>query len=349
MAEGGALVATIDAGTSNTRVCLWRGALPVARAARPVGVRATVLGGSRDALAQAVHGALEQALAAAGAAEADLQAVVASGMITSAAGLFELPHLPAPAGAAELAAGLVQAAVPEVCGHGVWWVPGVRNALPVPVRRADVEACDMMRGEETETVALIDRLAWTGPARIVLPGSHTKIVRLDAQGRIAACATTLAGELQQVLATHTLLAGSVDAGGFPATLDVGALEAGADAAGRVGLARAAFSVRTLDVFGLADADARASWLLGAVLASDLLTLAHSRALTDPGPGAGSPVRVAGRPLVRDALCHLLRRPGSGAAAADVAAVNDAQQADLAGWGALLLARRRGLIPSADAA
>jgi 2-dehydro-3-deoxygalactonokinase len=302
-----------------------------------VGVRATVLSGSRGALQQAVRETLQEVLARAEAAAGDLGAVLASGMITSAAGLHELPHLVAPAGAAELAAGMVCAAAPEICAPPIWWLPGVRNAAPAS-GLADIEAVDMMRGEETEAVALVDRLAWAGAALLVLPGSHTKFVRLDADGRIAACATTLAGELLQLLSTQSLLAASVGSA-YADALDPAALEAGADAAARVGLARAAFGVRTLDLFGGADRNARACYLLGTVLASDLQTLDHGSALAGTGPALA--VLVAGRPLVRDALCHLLRRRrGDGAT---VVAVSDAQQAHLAGWGACLLAHRRGLI------
>jgi 2-dehydro-3-deoxygalactonokinase len=332
----GGLAASIDAGTSNTRVCLWHGALAVARAARPVGVRMTVLSGSRDALRQAVREALLEALDHAGAVASDLRLVVASGMITSAAGLHEVSHLTAPVGAAQLAAGMVRATVPQICPQSIWWVPGVRNAAAAS-GIDEIDALDMMRGEETEVIALIDRLGLTEEARLVLPGSHTKFVWLDAQQRIAACATTVSGELLQALSVHTLLAASVDSV-FADTLDPLALEAGARAADAVGLARAAFGVRTLDVFGVADRNARACYLLGAVLASDVLALHKSRALQTADPSA--PVLVSGRPLLRDALVHLLRRDR--ALAAPVNAVSDAQQADLAGWGACVLARQRAL-------
>lgn len=142
------------------------------------------------------------------------------------------------------------------------------------------------------------------------------------------------------LSSHTLIAGAVGSA-FAESLDIAALEAGADAADRVGLARAAFSVRSLDVFGVADRNARACYLLGAVLTSDLATLQHSRALGADSGAAPMPVWVVGRPLVRDALCHLMRRlPGFGRTVQPVA---DSDQADLAGRGACLLARRRGLM------
>lgn len=354
MAErGAAWAATIDTGTSNTRVRVWQGPQVRGSAGRPVGVRDTVRTGSRAALQQAVREALQEAAAEAGVAIDLLNAVVASGMITSASGLHEVPHLAAPAGLAELAAGMTRRLLPEVCALPIWFVPGVRSSV-LPTGLEDVEAFDLMRGEETEAVALAQRLQLSAPARLMLPGSHCKIVQLDAAQRICGSATTMSGELLEVLQTQTLLAGSISSA-FADTLDCAALEAGADAAGRVGLARAAFGVRLLDLRNLAERNARACYLMGAVLAGDVLALHESSALSaDTGAGAGAgadELWVAGRPLMRDALVHLLRRSrpgrdvGIGAAGPGIRvhAISDLDQADLAGWGACLLARQRSLL------
>lgn len=344
MAEpGAAWAATIDTGTSNTRVCVWQGPQVKGSAARPVGVRDTVRSGSRGALQQAVRDALAQAAGQAGVAVEHLQAVVASGMITSAAGLHELPHRAAPAGRAELAAGMVSVEVPEVGRRPIWFVPGVRNPT-LPTGLADVEAFDLMRGEETEAIALSQRLALRQPARLVLPGSHCKIVQLDADQRITGSVTTMSGELLETLQTQTLIASSLGSA-FADTLDRAALEAGADAANHVGLARAAFGVRLLDLRSLADRNARACYLMGAVLAGDVQALHESAALeaASSADTAASALWVAGRPLVRDALMHLLCRPRAGKPQPAVHAIGDTDQADLAGWGACLLARERGLL------
>src|SRR6218665_738924 len=114
-------ILTIDAGTTNTRSTLWRNGIPSCQAERPVGVRDTAVTGDKSALQNGVRESiaevLQQGRAGAGAAGAWL----GSGMITSNVGLFELAHLPVPAGLKELAAGMQQALLPQVCARPIWF------------------------------------------------------------------------------------------------------------------------------------------------------------------------------------------------------------------------------------
>jgi 2-dehydro-3-deoxygalactonokinase len=328
---------TIDCGTSNTRATVWHGRRVIARAQRGVGVRDTALTGSRAKLQEAVREVLQEGLALAGVPPSALQGVFASGMITSPLGLHEVPHVPAPAGLAELAAATVRATAPDAWPEPMVWIPGVRND-ELPKSLANVEAFDMMRGEEAEVIGLLDRLSLESEAVVVLPGSHTKLLRVDAQGRILASATTLSGELLELLSTRSLLSASVN-GCFAEHLDLPALQAGADASIAVGLARAAFGVRLADARSLSDPNGRACYLLGAVLAGDVQALQASQALR--AGALGTPVWVCGRPLVQQAMVHLLRSVGE--PASRVCAVPQDQQEDLAGWGALLIARQAGML------
>ena len=332
---------TIDTGTTNTRVTVWRDERAIAHAARPVGVRDTAITGSRDALRVAVAAALGDALQQAARDPADLGLVLASGMITASVGLHEVPHLEAPVGRAALAAGMVQAVVPGLGPWPVWFVPGVRNRVD-DIELHELESVDMMRGEETEAVGLVDRLRIDRPAVIVLPGSHTKFVQLDARQRIIGCATTLAGEMLQALTQHTILAAALGRE-FAATLEPRLLLAGAHAARRTGLARAAFTVRALELFTDHDRNARANFLLGAVLAADLQALRQSSAIDASEPEVD--IVVAGKSLWREAFALLVSDDGFYTGA--VTLVSDGQQADLAGAGAIALARTRGLLPPAS--
>ena len=76
----------------------------------------------------------------------------------------------------------------------------------------------------------------------VWPGSHTKLVEVDAAGRITRSQTSLAGELLQAVGRHTLIAASLPAE-LPDQLDPEAAEAGAAGRPGQGLQRAAFLVR----------------------------------------------------------------------------------------------------------
>jgi 2-dehydro-3-deoxygalactonokinase len=147
---------------------------------------------------------------------------------------------------------------------------------------------DVMRGEECETLGALsllarhgDVVAGDGPgAAFVWPGSHTKLVEVDSRGRITRSHTSLAGELLQAVARHTLLAASLpDA--LPEVLDLDAAEAGARAALAQGLGRAAFLVRIAALGKVLGAEQRASFWIGAVVADDAITLARHPILGTP--------------------------------------------------------------------
>ncbi|UPG86174.1 2-dehydro-3-deoxygalactonokinase [Luteibacter aegosomatis] len=329
-------IVTIDTGTTNTRVSVWRDGEVVGQAAAQVGVRDTAITGSSTKLEDGVRETIASAIADAGLERNDIGRVLASGMITSNMGLCEIPHIPAPAGIDDLAKAMRESLVENVWHQPIWFVPGVRNPVE-HIGLHNCEAMDMMRGEETESFALIERLGIVEPTVIVLPGSHSKFVSIDAHQRIDGCVTTLAGELLQVISHDTILAGSLKEG-FARRVDPEMLLAGAAESKKIGLGRACFSVRILDQFAVYDANARANFLLGAVLGSDLLTLKNSSAIR---MSPGTRFVISGKPVLRDAIARLVE--GDDFFSGTVTVLDDDEQRDLAGYGAIAVARHRGLI------
>src|ERR1035437_8830073 len=235
------LIITIDSGTSNTRAKLWQDGRLLAKSFAEVGVRDTVISGSRQKLQMGVRQAILEAAQTAGIDIREVGLILASGMITSNVGLCEVPHVIAPA--------------------------GIKNNVGA-VDLSTYEAMDIMRGEEVETFGLIEQLKLQGPAIFVLPGSHSKFISIDVGNRVTACLTTLAGELLDIITGHTILAGALGRS-FAQEFDELMLLEGARCAKRVGLGRACFSVRILELFSATNANQRANFLLGAVLATDL--------------------------------------------------------------------------------
>jgi len=330
---------TIDAGTTNTRTTLWQNGAPIARAQCEIGVRNTAIDGHNQALKNAVSSTIESVLKATNLPADSVTLALASGMITSSMGLKEVPHLTAPSGLSHFAAGMQRLDDPHLAPGihlPLWLVPGVRNRIN-PVSLHNVEAMDMMRGEETEAIGLIARLTLTGPVMFIMPGSHTKLVSIDAEGCITGCATTLAGELLQVITQNTLISQSLDADFADDFLPDMVLE-GASAAQKTGLARACFSVRTLALFTESQRNERANYLLGAVLSGDLLALKNSSAIQMQ---PDTPIIITGKSLLRQALALLIEKQGFFYGKRTI--VTDEQQADLAGFGALTIAKARGLI------
>ena len=130
--------------------------------------------------------------------------------------------------------------------------------------------------------------AWS----FVWPGSHSKLVEVDGQGRITRSQTTLAGELIQSVARHTLIAASLPAE-LPRALDIETAEAGARATQGQGLERAAFLVRVAALPGTMSPEQLASFWVGAVVADDAGHLARHPILA-----RSPPVWVGGREPLR---------------------------------------------------
>lgn len=283
----------VDTGTTNSRVWLVRGEAILAKAEAQVGVRDTAKDGSAARLRSALRELIEQVCAK---AEAKPVCVAAAGMITSALGLAEVPHLSAPAGIAELAAATRAHQFPEVTDLSVLLVPGVKSGQ-MPCELATVGDADLMRGEETLCAGLVMLGLAKTPATVLNLGSHWKAIKLDADGRIAASVTSLAGELVYAAQTQTILASAVPHE-RPTTVSFDWLEAGMREQRTAGLSRALFCVRLLEQSKQGSTEDRLSFLIGAFIAADL------NALTVRGILSGS-VLIVGSGALAEAWRHAL--------------------------------------------
>lgn len=265
----------IDCGTTNLRVTLvGENGGVLAQSKRPGGVRHTAIDGHNGRLKQLLAESIAETLEKAGQplGGSTVSQCVAYGMITSNVGLLEIPHLPAPVSARELHEGMKAAQFPEVAPFLISFIPGVRN-FGGTVTAENFSGMDMMRGEETEAVGLFELLQPQRECVFILPGSHNKFVRMDAQGRILGCMTSISGELLDAVTHHTILADAVDrsfatAEDYEAELACrGALECAAG-----GMGRAAFAGRILSQLGGVEGVRLRSYLLGVTLAQDIAAL-----------------------------------------------------------------------------
>jgi 2-dehydro-3-deoxygalactonokinase len=259
----------LDAGTPNTRAWLVDGDRVLARGEAAVGARDTARDGHDRALRAAVRDVIAEVRAQAPPGVPAPSCVAAAGMITSAQGLHEVPHVTAPAGVAELAAGARDAVLPNVADLPFLFVPGVRTA-PGPARPG-VGGSDVMRGEETLAIGLVGQGHLAPGGALLNVGSHWKLIRIDEAGRVAGSVTSLAGETMQAVRSETILASALPPGPLAAP-DVRLLLDGMDEARASGLARALFCVRLLDLAGTTTPEGRLSFLVGAFIGADLAGL-----------------------------------------------------------------------------
>lgn len=117
-----------------------------------------------------------------------------AGMIGSNRGWVEAPYAAAPAGLAEIAAGVIRP------GAGVAIVPGV--VLADPVRP------DVMRGEEVQIIGAL-ALGLIGDGLVCHPGTHTKWIEVEA-ARIARFRSVMTGDIFAALKARSILADLLD-------------------------------------------------------------------------------------------------------------------------------------------
>jgi 2-dehydro-3-deoxygalactonokinase len=292
----------VDAGTTNTRAWLLHGERVLGRRETPVGARDTARDGHNGRLKASLRDALNALLHERPDEVPPPRVIAAAGMITSAQGLLEVPHVPAPAGPAELAAAARQSTYPQVSYLPFVFIPGVRTAAR-PGAATPIGAVDVMRGEETLCAGLRRQGLLSPGGSLLNLGSHWKLVRLDADGRVAWSVTSLAGEMIQAVRSQTVLASSVPEGPL-AEPEAVALAEGMEEARRAGLPRALFAVRLLELAGRSTPAGRLSFLVGAFIGADLDGLRGTGALE---PGA--PVAVAGGDKVGGAWATALASIG----------------------------------------
>jgi 2-dehydro-3-deoxygalactonokinase len=194
--------------------------------------------------------------------------VLLSGMVGSRQGWVEAPYLPCPVGIADLAA--AAARVPFSRAH-VRLVPGVSGSDEDGVP-------EVMRGEETETMGILDM--GQGDGLVCFPGSHSKWVQLQ-DSKISAFRTYLTGELFAALRNCTILGRTM--AGSEAAVGEAFARGVARSAQSGGLLHHLFGVRTLALMRQMEEDVSASYLSG-------LLVGHEVRCAMP---AGAEVRLVG--------------------------------------------------------
>lgn len=205
------MFAAVDTGTTNTRVYIISGGEIIGRAYKKVGVRDTVITGSKNKLKQGIVDCFGDALVSAKVTQDDIEFAIASGMIITEIGLIDIPHLIAPVGLDELVKGATVIHDTSIfpVDIPVIFVPGVKNNYR-DAGLAQIRQIDFMKGEETQVVGALAKLKPSLPCNICIFSSHTKIVHVDKDGKITGSITTLSGQTYEALKAQTSIGKSID-------------------------------------------------------------------------------------------------------------------------------------------
>lgn len=275
-------IITVDGGTSNTGTYLWTaGGKILTHRSQAIGAKTSAINGSNQPWKQAIHDMIESMLTEYGISEDYVQGVYMSGMLTSDLGILEVPHLTAPVSMKNYQEHLVRVHLPEVFSKEIVLIPGIKNTLSNPESLDSLRTFDIMRGEETETYALIKQYGSDQNTIYILPGSHNKYVFIDENCTVLATSTTLSGELLNSIVNDTIVASSVDHG-FPSMehYNLEMIQYGCEMHRKEGFGRALFLTRLFDRFGSQSKYNLQNYVLGIVLESDLTALHNAAFFKD---------------------------------------------------------------------
>ena len=275
---------TIDGGTTNTRIRLVMAEKVVDTISLGLGARAGIDG--IDTLKSGIKDGILTLLSMHNLSETDIECILAAGMITCEFGLCHLDHIIAPAGISELHDSMHKVTFPEISSIPFVFIRGVKTDCK------SLSSADMMRGEEAELMGLVTPNY--GKCVYVLPGSHSKIINTDADGKITDFSTMLTGEMIASLSQNTILKDAVDLS--TSEIDAEYLLSGYDYATESGINEALFKVRILkNLFG-ADKVQCYSFFMGICLADEIAKIIRTDA---------DSVVIGGKAQIKKAMTKIL--------------------------------------------
>lgn len=280
------IFAIIDGGTSNIRVILATEESILAKGYSRIGAKDRVVQRDKEVLLTGIKAALGECLRKVDERRlepGDVNFCIILGMLTSNVGLLDLEHLTAPVGVEQLARGLVQERIPELLPCPIFFIRGVKNAVD-PKRRPDfVRQIDSMRGEETQTMGIIDLLPDLPlPTLITFLSSHTKYVRVGEQGQITGALTTMSGQIFDAIKHNTYLSRYIPDDSVIRLEEITQddLWDGITGERQMGFLRAIHMPRFMDVVLRASMERCYSYLQGTLIGSDLRSFSFFREVMD---------------------------------------------------------------------
>ncbi|WP_373502046.1 2-dehydro-3-deoxygalactonokinase [Aestuariivirga sp.] len=179
--------------------------------------------------------------------------VMAAGMITSRQGWIELPYLPCPASAADLAKALHRHETKS--GRNIAFATGLSYRAPNGMP-------DVMRSEEVQVFGSLD----LGINHFVTPGTHSKWITTKGD-QLVRYSTYVTGEVYAALKNHTILGRLMKDG--PDDEEAFAMGVRAALEDPAGFLHRIFSARSLGLFGELAPEAIASYLSGQVIGTEV--------------------------------------------------------------------------------
>ncbi len=187
--------------------------------------------------------------------------IMMCGMVGGRGGWMEVPYVECPAGEHEIAAAIapLQYGPTPFADRDLRIVPGMIDRGSSPI-------ADVMRGEETQIIGLLDSLG-EGTHTICLPGTHSKWVEVRNHA-VSSVRTAMTGETYALFRTHSVLARLMATEDPP--FDAAAFDDGLRRSGDAGgLLHHLFGVRTAGLLGRLSDTQSPSYLSGLLIGHEI--------------------------------------------------------------------------------
>ncbi|NBS73609.1 MAG: 2-dehydro-3-deoxygalactonokinase [Betaproteobacteria bacterium] len=234
----------VDWGTSSLRVARFENQKVIEERSNDQGIMRVPSGGFKQTLQNLCADWLQ-----------DDTRVLISGMAGSTQGWALAPYCPCPANAKDIEQHLL-------------WIEPQKIAIVPGLVCEHAHAPDVMRGEEVQIFGAL-QLLQLQDATIVLPGTHSKWVRVD-KGRIMHFETFMTGEVFAALRSYTILSRTLPTLDSPSNWnDTGFDQGVALSLQQHSLLHTAFSTRTLSLLQRNDDAFLLSYLSGLVIGEEI--------------------------------------------------------------------------------
>ena len=189
--------------------------------------------------------------------------IIISGMASSSIGMVELPYATLPFNLDGSQANIQLIEADAFFPHKIMLISGVRSAD------------DVMRGEETQLIGLIDLLNLSPhePYIFILPGTHSKHLHIE-NNRLVNFHTYMTGEIFNILSNHSILKDSIDINSLNdfSNIELSAFKKGVLEANSTHILNSLFKVRTNQLFQKLNKKENAFYLSGLLIGSELKNL-----------------------------------------------------------------------------
>lgn len=249
-----------DSGTSNTRAYLLDQNFEIKYVTKKaVGSKDSAIVGSNQVLIQGMKELYDHVLAINSLGVEDIQAIYASGMVTSPYGLKEIPHLVLPLKIKDFADSLYHF-YEDTCFHRDFvLVPGLKTLSE------DFSFVNNLRGEEIEVIGALKELKAGHDERnvaMIMPGSHTHSVYVKSD-EIIGIVSNFTGELFYALKQDTILSPALTTDSKE--LDEEMVRRGMENAKRFGFNRAIYICHAMRIFEQGTPQQRFSYGEGVIM------------------------------------------------------------------------------------